>query len=39
MVFLDPGELKWAPSVQTWLQNFPFQLPDTAKVGILIPHP
>ena len=33
MVYLDPGDLKWKPYVQTWLDSkFPSKLPDATKV-------
>ena len=33
MVYLDPGELRWKPYVQTWLDSkFPAKLSDTTKV-------
>lgn len=33
MVYLDPGDLKWKPYVQTWLDSkFPVKLLDTTKV-------
>lgn len=34
MVYLDPGELKWKPYVQTWLNSkFPAKLSDATKVS------
>ena len=33
MVYLDPGDLKWKPYVQTWLDSrFPVKLSDATKV-------
>ena len=35
MVYLDPGDLKWKPYVQTWLDSkFPIKLQDATKVRI-----
>ena len=38
MVYVDPGELKWKPYVQTWLESkFPAaaKLSDATKVSII----
>ena len=33
MVYLDPGDLKWKPYVQTWIDSrFPTKLSDATKV-------
>ena len=33
MVYVDPGELKWKPYIQTWVEHrFPVKLPDATKV-------
>lgn len=33
MVYVDPGELKWKPYIQTWIEHrFPVKLPDATKV-------
>lgn len=35
MVYVDPGELRWKPYVQTWLDHkFPAKLTDATKVHI-----
>ena len=35
MVYVDPGELRWKPYVQTWLDHkFPAKLTDATKVYI-----
>lgn len=40
MVYLDPGDLKWKPYVQTWLDSrFPVKLSDATKVLILFYTP
>ena len=33
MVYIDPGDLRWKPLVQTWLDSkFPAKLSDATKV-------
>ena len=33
MVYVDPGELRWKPYVQTWVEyKFPAKLSDATKV-------
>ena len=33
MVYVDPGELRWRPFVQTWLDSkFPAKISDATKV-------
>ena len=35
MVYVDPGELRWKPYIQTWINHkFPAKLSDATKVCI-----
>ena len=35
MVYVDPGELRWKPYVQTWIEhNFPAKISDNTKVHV-----
>ena len=35
MVYVDPGELRWKPYVQTWVEyKFPVKITDATKVCV-----
>ena len=37
MVYVDPGELRWRPYVQTWLDSkFPAKISDATKVCMCV---
>jgi len=37
MVYVDPGELRWRPFVQTWLDSkFPAKISDVTKVCVCV---
>ena len=37
MVYVDPGELRWRPFVQTWLDSkFPAKISDATKVCVCV---
>ena len=39
MVYVDPGELRWKPYVQTWIEyKFPAKISDNTKVHVILTY-